>query len=116
MNTTSLFVILTGLSVRLIIPIAVTALIVYLLHRLDVRWQAEAGRERAALKKVDDDMPCWKEQGLAIDEIKMRAAKDDQPCWQTHRMVNGYLREACLSCDVFLSAPIPAPRHSQIHL
>jgi hypothetical protein len=113
MNTTSVFVVLTGLFVRLVLPLAVTALVVYLLHRLDVRWQAEAEKERATL--VKDDLPCWKEQGLSVDEIKMRAAKNDQPCWQTHRLVNGYLREACFDCEVFLSAPIPAPVHSHIH-
>ena len=61
---------------------------------------------------MKDEMPCWKEQGLSVDEIKFRAEKDNQPCWQTHRLSNGYLREACLDCEVFLSAPIPAPQHS----
>lgn len=116
MNTASLLVILAGLSVRLALPLALTALFVYLLHRLDVRWQAEAMSERAALTKIKDDMPCWKEQGFSAEEIKARAEKSGQPCWQTHRTVNGYLREACLSCDVFLTAPVPAPRQSQVHL
>lgn len=111
MNTT--LVVLTGLFVRLVVPLAVTALVVYLLHKLDARWQAEAENENATL--VKDEKPCWKEQGLSMDEIKMRAAKSSQPCWQTHRLSSGYLREACLDCEVFIAAPIPTPKHLHIH-
>ncbi len=111
MNT--LLVLFTGVFFRLIIPLAITALIVYGLHKLDARWQADAENERMGL--VKDETPCWKEQGLSMDEIKLRAEKDNQPCWQTHRLSNGYLREACLDCEVFLNAPIPAPQHSQAH-
>lgn len=114
MNTTSILVLLTGVFVRLVLPLAVTALIVLVLGRLDARWQAEAEKERQVL--VKDEMPCWKEQGLAMDEIKLRVKKNDQSCWQTHRSLNGYLREACLDCEVFLDAPIPAPQHSHAHL
>ncbi len=112
MNT--LLVLVTGVFLRLIVPLAVTALVVYLLHRLDVRWQIEAEKERAML--VKDDLPCWKEQGLFRSEINLRTAKSDQPCWQIRRLANGHLREACLDCEVFLSAPIPTPKHSHIHL
>jgi hypothetical protein len=112
MNT--LLVLVTGILLRLIVPLALTALIVYTLHRLDVRWQAEAEQERQVL--VKDEMPCWKERGLTMDAIKPRAKKDNQPCWQIHRLSNGYLREACLDCEVFLSAPIPTPQHSPAHL
>ena len=112
MNT--LFVLFTGVFLRLIVPLAVTAWIVFLLHRLDARWQAEAEKERQAL--VKDETPCWKEQGLSTDEIKLRAEKNNQPCWQTHRLSNGYLREACLDCEVFLDAPIPTSKHSPAHL
>ncbi len=112
MNTISILAVLTGLFVRLMVPLAITMLVVYFLHRLDVRWQTEAENERAML--VKDEGPCWKEQGLSMDEIKMRAAKNTPSCWQTHRLSNGYLREDCLDCEVFISAPIPAPSHSHI--
>lgn len=112
MNTFLVFV--TGVLIRLVVPLTVTALVVYTLHRLDVRWQAEAESQRAML--VKDDLPCWKEQGLSISEINLRAAISNQPCWQTHRLANGYLREGCLDCEAFLSAPLPTPKHSHIHL
>lgn len=112
MNTFLVFV--TGVLLRLVVPLVITALVVYILHRLDVRWQAEAEDEHAAL--VKDEEPCWKEQGLSMNEIKLRAAMNKQPCWQTHRLANGYLREGCLDCEAFLSAPLPTPKHSHIHL
>jgi len=112
MNT--LLVFAAGVLLRLIVPLTVTALIVYILHKLDARWQAEAENEHAAL--VKDEMPCWKEQGLSMNEINLRSAINNQPCWQAHRLANGYLREQCLDCEAFLSAPLPAPKHSHIHL
>ena len=112
MNT--LQVLVTGVLLRLIVPLAITILVVIVLRKLDARWQAEAENERAML--VKDKMPCWKEQGFSMDEIKLRVEKDNQPCWQTHRLSSGYLREACLDCEIFLSAPIPAPRHLHARL
>lgn len=111
---TTLQVLVTGVLLRLIVPLVITILVVIVLRKLDARWQAEAENERATL--VKDKRPCWKEQGFSMDEIRLRAEKDNQPCWQTHRLSSGYLREACLDCEVFLSAPVPAPRHSHAHL
>jgi len=112
MNTT--LALLTGLFVRLAIPFLVTALVVLALRKLDARWQAEAEKELRVL--IRENEPCWKEQGLPMDEIKLRAAKSEQPCWQMHRLSNGYLREACLDCDVFISAPIPSSKHTTAHI
>jgi len=114
MDINSILVLLAGVFVRLAIPLLITALVVLLLRKLDARWQADAEKERVTL--VKDEMPCWKEQGLSMDEIRLRVEKNKQPCWQTHRLSNGYLREACLDCEVFLSAPIPRLQHSHAHL
>jgi hypothetical protein len=114
MNTAAILAVLTGLFVRLVVPLAITALVVLVLRKMDARWQAEAENERKVL--VKDETPCWKEQGLPMDEIKLREEKGNRPCWQTHRLSNGYLREACLDCEVFLTAPIPAHKHSHAHL
>ena len=111
MNTLLVFVL--GVLLRLAVPILLTVLVVFVLHKLDARWQAEAELEHSAL--IKDEMPCWKEQGLSMDEIRFRASKSEKPCWQLHRLSNGHLREACLDCEVFVSAPIPAPIHLHTH-
>lgn len=113
MDTSSFFALLLGLFVRLVLPLLITALVVWGLRRLDIRWQMEAERERNLL--IHDEEPCWKEQGLSVDEIKLKVAESGKPCWQIHRLSNGYLREACLDCDVFIDAPAPAFKHSKAH-
>ena len=113
MNIDSVLALVIGLSIRLLVPLALTALAVFWLHKLDTRWQKEAENERNLL--VKDETPCWMEQGLSADEIKARAAASGKPCWQIHRLSNGYLREACLDCEVFLNAPVPEPKPSNAH-
>lgn len=111
MDTTAILTLILGLVIRLGLPLLVTALIVVGLRRLDIRWQKEAEKERQLL--IRDEEPCWKEQGLSVEEIKARAAESGKPCWQIHRLSNGYLREACLDCDVFINAPVPVLEHSK---
>ena len=46
MNTYSpALMIVIGLVLRLVVPMAVTALIAYAFHKLDARWQEEARKE-----------------------------------------------------------------------
>ena len=109
MNTLHpILVILIGLVLRLAVPLALTALIVYSLGKLDARWQAEARDEKKAL--AVDQMPCMKDEELSIEQMKVRMSLADQPCWQTQRLQSGYLNEACLDCEVFLSAPATGSR------
>ena len=101
---TSIFYLLIGLLLRLTIPIATTLLVIYLLRKLDKRWQAEAELQPVAIEKPE----CWKLKGCSPDEIKnCIAAKAPLPCWQVKRLPNGYLNEDCLSCPVFIEAPVP---------
>lgn len=106
MNTiTTLFIFLAGLLLRLGIPILVTVLLITYLRRLDARWQAEAQRETVSVQKPE----CWKIKGCTPDQLKnCTAGASSLPCWQAYRKPNGYLREQCFSCEVFIDAPIPA--------
>lgn len=113
MDTNTIFALILGLVVRLGLPLLVTLLVVLGLRRLDGRWQKEAELERGLL--VRDEERCWKEQGLSMDESKVRAAESGKPCWQIHRLSNGYLREACLDCEVFINAPAPVLKPSKAH-
>lgn len=113
MDTNTIFALILGLVVRLGLPLLVTLLVVIGLHRLDARWQKEAELERNLLLRGDE--PCWKEQGFAMD-ASAQGAESKMPCWQLYRLSNGYLREACLGCEVFINAPAPALKQSKAHV
>ncbi len=100
-------VVLVGFAVRLAIPIMLTALTVYLLQRLDEQWQEEAMIQ----VKTADAAPwprCWAIKGCTPGQIEQcPAGADERPCWQVFRALNnGYLKDECLTCDVFLQTPI----------
>lgn len=97
--------IVTGLLLRLALPILGTSLLIFLLRKLDAHWLAEAEQPQLRAEKLE----CWKVKGCSDDQRKTcRAASSALPCWQVYRMPNGYLQEKCISCDVFVNAPIPA--------
>ncbi len=97
--------VLAGLIVRLAIPVLITALIVDVLRRLDARWQAE-GKESPVLVEKPE---CWEVMGCAPDRrAECPGYTSPLPCWQARRADNGYLREECLSCQIFRKAPAPA--------
>jgi hypothetical protein len=101
---TSLLAILAGLFVRLAIPIAMTFVLIYFLRKLDLRWQVEA-ETPLPLEKPK----CWKIKNCPPEQVeRCAAAVSPLPCWQAYRLPNGYLREDCLSCEVFINAPAPA--------
>jgi len=103
-SITSLFVILAGLFLRLAIPIAATGVMIYFLHKLDLRWQAEANTPVAVEKPQ-----CWKVKGCTPEQMNnCIAGQSSLPCWQVYRLPNGYLRNECLACEVFRKTPIPA--------
>ena len=93
-----------GLALRFALPISITLLLGYVLHRLDARWQAEAQVLPAAVQKPE----CWKIKDCQLEKQKTCVARTSPlPCWQVFRLPNGYLCEQCISCKVFLDAPVP---------
>jgi hypothetical protein len=101
---TSLMTLLVGLLVRLAIPIVGTVILIYFLRKLDAHWQAEAQLPQIPVQKAE----CWKIKGCSpAQRQSCRAASSSLPCWQVFREPNGYLQETCLSCDVFVHAPVP---------
>lgn len=103
MDTFLAFVI--GLLLRIGIPATVTALIFFLLRRLDERWQKEA----LAIPVISSQRPCWEIRGCPEEKRKdcLASAQLNTPCWQVFRTKNGLLREECIGCDVFRLAPAP---------
>ena len=96
--------VLAGFAIRLAVPILFTIIIVRILRGLDERWQSEGSN----LPPPSDKPACWE-----IKECPPELRKDcagftsPLPCWQARRMPNGYLREECLGCKIFLGAPAP---------
>ena len=100
------FAVIAGLAIRLAIPIIITAIAIHFLRRLDRRWQAEA-EEQLLLPAVEKPQ-CWDIKGCSEEmKAKCEGYRSDQPCWQAFREENGYLKEYCLGCEVFRTAPIP---------
>jgi hypothetical protein len=100
----SLLALITGLLVRLAIPIAITTLLIILLRRLDAHWQREANLPVLAVQKPE----CWKIKGCSPKQrVSCAGANSPLPCWQAFRLPNGYLHEECLTCKVFTEAPMP---------
>jgi hypothetical protein len=103
MDTVLTFVL--GLLLRIGIPVAVTALVFFLLRRLDQRWQKEA----LAVPVISSQRPCWEVKGCSAEKRENcpAYAQKNIPCWQTFRDRRGLLREDCLGCDIFRLAPAP---------
>jgi hypothetical protein len=103
---TPLFAVIIGFALRLVIPIGITAIVIYFLRRLDIRWQTEA--EEQLLLPVVEKPKCWELHNCPLeDRLSCPGYQTEQPCWQAFRAENGYLRERCLGCDVFKQAPVP---------
>ncbi|OGN74384.1 MAG: hypothetical protein A2X25_05710 [Chloroflexi bacterium GWB2_49_20] len=107
-NWNVLLSIVIGLVLRIGLPIAVTALVIIFLRRLDNRWKAEA-RENLLVPVAAYSKPCWEVKNCSQEQMKAcPAAKHTaSPCWQFFRTEQGILKETCLGCDVFRQAPLP---------
>jgi len=97
--------VIVGLLIRLAIPLGLTGVLIFFLRKLDARWQTEASGTELEIQTAE----CWKIKKCPPEQvINCVAANAALPCWQVFRLPNGYLREACLSCEVFTKAPLPA--------
>lgn len=103
MDPTIVFIL--GVLLRIGVPVAVSAVILYLLKRLDRRWQ----REARVTPAIPRGKPCWEVKGCSKAQVKNcpAAAQPRVPCWQVFRGKDGVLKEACLDCSVFRQTPVP---------
>ncbi len=99
------FPFLIGLLLRLGIPLVLTVLMILLLNQLDRRWQKEA----VAIPVISPEKACWEIKGCPPEKQKTcaAAAQPKVPCWQVFRAKDGTLKDSCLGCEVFRSAPAP---------
>jgi hypothetical protein len=113
-----LVAVLIGFLLRIAVPVGITALVAWLLRRLDARWQAEAEEQarKAALtpsqngrEVVGKGLRCWEVRGCPPERRESCPAylHPEIPCWQILRAPTGQLRKGCLECEVFRDAPLP---------
>jgi len=97
-----------GVVFRFGIPAIVTTLVVWLLRRLDKRWQKEA-KEQGLVQVRAQNPGCWNINNCTEEKrSNCKAYKNpDVPCWHNFRDQDGRLRESCLGCEVFHKAPVP---------
>ncbi len=96
---------LAGIAVRLAIPVLITVVLVQCLRILDAHWQLEA----QSVPTVVEKPACWEVKNCPPDRRKdCPGYVSPLPCWQAQRTANGYLREECLGCRVFVRAPVPS--------
>jgi len=106
-----LLAIVLGLGIRFGVPLLLTGLAAFGLRRLDRAWQMQAEHSRPAplgLGAAAAEVRCWEETDCppARRQSCPAFAQPDVPCWQVFRAQTGMLMKACLSCEVFLHAPV----------
>ncbi|MCJ7621975.1 MAG: hypothetical protein MUO76_00620, partial [Anaerolineaceae bacterium] len=91
-NWNVLLAIITGLVLRIGLPIAATALVIFFLRKLDNRWREEAS-QNLLVPVAASAVPCWKTKNCS-QELRQNCPASKQtasPCWQIFRSAQGTL-------------------------
>jgi hypothetical protein len=106
----TIIIFLAGVLVRIGIPVAITVGLIWLFRQLDARWKRDAALgKRSAPAYAVGNSGCWEVHGCSEENRKRcpAYAQLDTPCWQVFRKEDGRLKERCIGCQVFASAPVP---------
>ena len=103
--------VVAGFLIRFGVPIGLTALVAMLLRMLDNRWQAEAELVRVSGNSLGADwneVRCWEISDCQPEARDKCPAylQQEEPCWQVFRGEDQRLKEECLTCEVFVGAPV----------
>jgi len=103
---------LLGLLLRYGVPIAITTFVVWMLTRLDAKWQEQAELRKAPRTSLGAEVRqvrCWETTECSRDQRDVCPAyvEPEVPCWQVFRKRDARLREECFTCPVFIEAPVP---------
>ena len=104
-NVSDFLVVLGMFALRIGVPVAVTALLVYLLKRLDRRWEAEARIARGEITAEPAATPSQREAPVGRPTLPARRqplpsgamAATSQPCWDL-KSCSEALRKTCPAC------------------
>jgi len=107
-----IFMIVGWFLLRFGLPILVTLVICWGLHKLDKYWQKEDGKNQGPIEvsKLTTFLNCWKVHNCPEKQRMQCLAYQipEIPCWQHFRSSDGNLRNRCASCTVFRSTPAPS--------
>jgi hypothetical protein len=111
LDLNALLAVLLGLMIRFGVPLFLTGLAAWGLRRLDHHWQLQAEHTRPAplgLGAAPAEVRCWETTDCPPEKRQACAAfaQPDVPCWQVFRQQTGMLMKSCLSCEVFVHAPV----------
>ena len=109
--TTTFFVVLAGLLIRIVFPLLVMLGLVYLLRRLDARWQSEAIYQQKLAENGSQKHALDLKECCIASNAGRTSVQSSEPCWQFFRQSDGHLHEECLRCKVFRAAPIFLPNN-----
>ena len=108
---TPFLIVLAGLFIRIVLPLLLMVGLVFLLRRLDARWQQEALYQQK-LAAEDTGEHTLDLRNCAIEGFSNKfSVKASEPCWQIFRKSSGYLHDECLHCKIFRAAPILLPNN-----
>ena len=102
-----------GLLLRLGVPALLLVAMVWLMRRLDARWQSEAGQPRAAIRPPARQ--CWEVHQCSPERRATCVVPQHPqvPCWQQFRDRDGNLLAGCLACELFASLPAAQPAREE---
>jgi hypothetical protein len=109
--------VLMSFILRFGVPLAITVLLTWSLHRMDTRWREEAEEEylREIAEKGKLLMgPCWEATECAPEVYESCQAyqNPDIPCWDFR--ANGKMEKACTGCKVWKQAlTLAEPAHTK---
>jgi len=109
-SLTAIMLMFLGLLVRFGLPILMTALLIVGLRKLDELWQSSAVEPSLAMARIKvENSGCWLAKDCSQEQRDRCPAYKQQgmPCWQVMRDDHGQMKDACLDCEVFKSAPVP---------
>ena len=100
----------SGILLRIAIPIGITFGAAYILRRLDKKWREEADQKLESLPSLVNiwlENPCWEVN--SCEETRRETCDayqhGDLPCWEVFR-INGHFQKKCKNCAYLEELPI----------
>ncbi len=100
----------SGILLRIAIPIGITFGVASVLRRLDKKWREEADQKQVGLLSMTSiwlENPCWEMNDCEETRRETCDAyqQEDNPCWDVFK-TNGHLQKKCKNCAYLEDLPL----------